>query len=46
METEHVIDGWNAWFYSDLKSVPKVWPGFKKNKVGPSSNTSLAGICR
>ncbi|KAK7072353.1 Terminal uridylyltransferase 4 [Halocaridina rubra] len=27
-----IIDNWNAWFYSDLKSLPKVWKGYRRNK--------------
>lgn len=32
----YVVDGWNAWFNSDIKNLPKVWPGLGKNKVWKS----------
>lgn len=27
-----MVDEWNAWFYSDLKNLPKVWTDYGKNK--------------
>ena len=27
-----MIDGWNAWFYDDLKNLRQVWPGYGENK--------------
>uniref|UniRef100_A0A6A7FM67 Terminal uridylyltransferase 4-like isoform X1 n=1 Tax=Hirondellea gigas TaxID=1518452 RepID=A0A6A7FM67_9CRUS len=30
--TEVQVEGWNAWFYSDLKNMYKAWPGYRKNK--------------
>ena len=32
----HIVDGWNAWFYSDLKALPKKWPGLGKNSMSVS----------
>ncbi|CAH1242765.1 ZCCHC11 [Branchiostoma lanceolatum] len=29
---EKMVDGWNAWFYDDLQSLPKKWPHFGENK--------------
>ncbi|XP_078656960.1 terminal uridylyltransferase 7-like isoform X4 [Branchiostoma floridae x Branchiostoma belcheri] len=29
---EKMVDGWNAWFYDDLKSLPKKWPHLGENK--------------
>merc|ERR1719187_2414771 len=30
---ELLIDGWNAWFWDDLKELPKAWPGYGKNSA-------------
>lgn len=28
---KRIVEGWNTWFYHDIQSVKKVWPGFGKN---------------
>ncbi|XP_078574912.1 terminal uridylyltransferase 7-like isoform X2 [Branchiostoma floridae x Branchiostoma japonicum] len=29
---EKMVDGWNAWFYDDLQSLPQKWPHLGENK--------------
>ncbi len=31
-ETNLNIDGWDCWFNKDIKSLPEIWPFYKKNK--------------
>ncbi|ESP01257.1 hypothetical protein LOTGIDRAFT_111955, partial [Lottia gigantea] len=31
---EQLVEGWNVWFYEDLRALPKVWPEFGKNRQG------------
>ena len=26
------VDGWNAWFYSDMEKLKEVWPGLGRNQ--------------
>jgi terminal uridylyltransferase len=33
---ENLVDGWNAWFFSDLQRLPQVWSGLGKNQMSPS----------
>jgi len=30
---ENVVDGWNAWFYSDRRKVVNEWPGYNRNRM-------------
>ena len=29
----NTIDGWNAWFFSDLEKIFSVWPGANRNQM-------------
>ena len=29
----NIVDGWNAWFYSDLQNLKKFWPGLGANRM-------------
>ncbi|XP_039250386.2 terminal uridylyltransferase 7-like [Styela clava] len=31
-QPEHVVDGWNAWFFDDMKALPTRWTGYNLNK--------------
>ena len=33
-----IVDGWNAWFYSDLQNLKKIWPGTYSHTVPKSKN--------
>ena len=28
-----IVDGWNAWFFSNLQELPRAWPGLGRNKM-------------
>jgi len=30
---ENLVDGWNAWFFSDRRKVVSEWPGFNRNRM-------------
>jgi len=30
---ENMVDGWNAWFYSDRRKVVSEWPGYNRNRM-------------
>ncbi len=32
---QNIIDGWDAWYFSDLANLSKVWPGLGKNDKSP-----------
>ncbi|XP_076812263.1 terminal uridylyltransferase 7-like isoform X3 [Clavelina lepadiformis] len=29
---EHIVDGWNSWYFNDILNLHKVWNGYGKNK--------------